>query len=86
VVGISYSDYLQLTPKEADDIIKAHQENKLEEFKLYETIMYNAVGQAFGGGGKFKSVFKSEEERKPIDLEERRRKAKKLRTMFGEVN
>jgi hypothetical protein len=85
VVGISYSDYLQLTPKEADDIIKAHQENKLEEFKLYETIMYNAVGQAFGGSGKFKSIFKSEEEKKPIDLEERRRKAKKLRTMFGEV-
>lgn len=71
VVGISYSEYLELTPYEASELIKSYKENKIDEFKTLEIIIYNAVGQVLGGKGKFKSAI-SESKKKVISLEERR--------------
>jgi hypothetical protein len=87
VVGISYTDYLQLTPQEADTVIQAYSDNKLEEYKLYEAIIYNTVGQAFAGG-KFSSIFaekQRQQRQQPITVQERKIMAEKLLTMFGEV-
>jgi hypothetical protein len=71
VVGISCSEYLELTPHEASEIIKAYKENKTDEFKTIEVLIYNATIQAFSCKGKFKSAI-SEIKKKVISLEERR--------------
>jgi hypothetical protein len=82
VVGLSCSEYLELTPYEASEIIKAYKENKTDEFKTIEVLIYNAVGQVLGGKGKFKSAI-SESKKKVISLEEKKVIANRILKELG---
>ncbi len=82
MVGVSCSEYLELTPHEANEIIKAYKENKTDEFKTIEALIYNAVAQVLGGKGKFKSAI-SENKKKVISLEERKAIASRILREVG---
>lgn len=81
IVGIRLSDIGELTIEEAINIKQMYEEEQLEQYKLLEKVIYNAVGYAFNGS-KFNSIFTDTKANVKESREDMLLKGKELSILF----